>query len=212
MDRYRKHTGNQEGSQEGLGIGFLIDATGSREDTWEQAQGIQAKMFKSAAGLQTIRLRLAYFGGDCLNSPGWMNSPARVAKHMAAVRCRTGLTQIIEGLHSFIQEAPENRAAAIILVGDAFEEDADQAEHAGTMLKKMGIRVFSFIEGNDPTAQSVFQRLAEITGGKFAKFGSDLPLSDLCEGVALLTSGGEKALDRLKNQNVRRLLLSGPSK
>ena len=36
-------------------IGFIIDATGSRDATWEQAQTIQARMFRSVAHLQALR-------------------------------------------------------------------------------------------------------------------------------------------------------------
>ena len=207
MDRYKKHTEIKQPTR----IGFLIDATRSREKTWEQAQTIQAKMFRAASGLKAIKLRLVYFGGGCLSALGWENDAYSVAENMAAVRCRAGLTQIIEGLQSFLAETPEDKATAIILIGDCFEENSGQAERAAILLKEKGIKVFSFIEGNDPTAQSVFRRLSEITGGQFARFGSDLPLSDLCEGVALLTSGGEKALGRLKNKSVRTLLL-GPKR
>jgi hypothetical protein len=130
---------------------------------------------------------------------------------MAKVKCRTGLTQTIQGLECFIDEKPENRAGAIILIGDSFEEDIINAAKTAALLKTKNIKVFSFIEGDDWTAHSVFQNLAATTGGKFAKFGDDLPLGALCEGVALLTSGEEKALTQLKNDKVR-LLLAGPSK
>jgi len=70
--------------------------------------------------------------------------------------------------------------------------------------------MFSFIEGDGLTANAVFKKLTYDTGWKFARFGADLPLGDLCEGVALLTSGGTKALRRLKNEKAR-LLLAGPS-
>ena len=205
MGRYKKYTEKKKPTK----IGFLIDATASREHTWEQAQTIQAKMFKAVSGLKAVSLRLVYFGDNRLTALGWENNPNSVARHMAAVRCHAGLTQIIEGLQSFINEGPEEKAAAIILIGDCFEENSGQAERAAILLKEKGIKLFSFIEGDDPTAQFVFRRLSEITGGKFARFGSDLPLSDLCEGVALLASGGEKALGRLKNKNVQKLLL-GP--
>jgi len=205
MDRYNKHTEKKQATK----IGFLIDATGSREQTWELAQTIQAKMFQAVSGLKAVSLRLVYFGNNRLTALGWDNNPNSVAKHMAAVRCRTGLTQIIEGLQSFIDERPDGKAAAIILIGDCFEESSSQAERAAILLKEKGIKVFSFVEGYDPTAQSVFRRISEITGGKFARFGSNMPLSDLCEGVVLLASGGEKALGRLKNKNVQKLLL-GP--
>ncbi len=207
MNRYKAREADKHSAR----IGFLIDATGSREHTWEQAQTIQARLFRTASGLKAIKLRLVYFGGNKLTALSWKKNARSVARHMAAVRCKAGLTQILEGLQKFANETPEDRAAAIILVGDCFEEDSAQAEHIAAQLKDKGIKIFSFIEGDDWTAHSVFQRLAEITGGRFAKFGDELPLADLCEGVALLTSGSKKALRRLKNEKAR-LLLSGPPK
>jgi hypothetical protein len=192
-------------------IGFLVDATGSRNKTWERAQGIQSKMFRAAYGIKAIKLRLVHFGGGSLTTRNWDDDTKSVAANMAAVRCQAGLTQILEGLQSFIDETPEDRATAIILIGDYFEECSTQAKITAVRLKDMGIKVYSFIEGNDHTAQTVFRNLAEISGGKFARFGDDLPLADLCQGVALLASGGKKALRQLGNKKVQRLLL-GPAK
>lgn len=151
-----------------------------------------------------------HFGGVELSDLGWETDVRKVAAHMAAVRCVSGLTQINQALYRFMDDAPEDKADAVILIGDCFEEDSAYAERAGKEFRKAGIKVFSFIEGDDLTATAVFKKLAEDTGGKFARFGADLPLGDLCEGVALLTSGGEKALRRLKNEKAR-LLLEGPS-
>jgi hypothetical protein len=121
------------------------------------------------------------------------------------------MTQILPALEAFLDD-PEEPASAIILIGDAFEEDSDEADHIARLLAQKNIRVFSFLEGDHGTAEIVFQRLAAATCGKFARFGSDLPLADLCEGVALLTSGGAKAVKRLQNAKARQLLLAGPAK
>ncbi len=193
-------------------IGFLVDATGSRNETWEQAQNIQAGMFKSVTGLRRLTLRLVYFGGNELTDHGWKTNARALAIRMAAVRCETGLTQILPGLEAFLDESEGSRARAIILVGDCFEEDSDRAEAIAFALKNAGIKVFAFHEGEDWTAQTVFTRLAVVTGGAFAKFGSDLPLGDLCEGVALLTAGGKNGLKRLANKRAKQLLLTGPTK
>ena len=204
LERYKESTRPSR-------IGFLVDATGSRNKTWERAQGIQSKMFRAAHGIKAIKLRLVHFGGNRLTTRDWEDDTKSVAAHMAAVRCRAGLTQILEGLQTFIDEAPEDRASAIILIGDYFEECSTQAKITSVRLKDMGIKVYSFIEGNDHTAQTVFRNLAEVTDGRFARFGEDLPLADLCQGVALLASGGRKALRQLGNKKVQRLLL-GPAK
>ncbi len=96
------------------------------------------------------------------------------------------LTQINGALRLLLNDAPDDKADALILIGDSFEEDSDKAARFSAKLQRRGIKIFSFIDGDD------------------------LPLAALCEGVALLASGGRKALNRLKNEKAR-LLLSGPS-
>jgi hypothetical protein len=205
-----RFTARQEERRRETRIGFIVDATGSRHATWEQAQTIQATMFRSTAKLSALSLRLVHFGGNLLTDHGWMSDPRAVAAQMAGVHCWTGTTQIVPALRAFTDENPESRANALILIGDCFEESQEDALSATCALKSAGIRVFSFLEGKDWTAETVFRRLAEETGGKFARFGEDLPLGALCEGVALLTAGGNEAVKRLGNKKVR-LLLTGPA-
>ncbi|UEM04743.1 hypothetical protein JL101_004690 [Skermanella rosea] len=187
-------------------IGFLIDATASRASSWEQAQ-----MFRSVQKLGRLAVRLVRFGGGRLTDDGWFDDPQKAAAAMARVRCQSGVTQILPGLAAFLDAPPEMRPSAIILIGDSFEEDAREAERVGAALRNAGIRVFSFLEGDDGTARAVFGGLARLTGGRFAALGAELPLHALCEAVALLTAGGAKALARLPDGPAKRLLLAGPS-
>lgn len=193
-------------------LGFIIDATASRSKRWEEAQVIQAQMFRAAAKLAALSLRLIHFGGNELTDRGWVTSPRAVAAKMAGVRCVSGSTQILPALAVFAAEGPQSRADAIILIGDCFEEDVREAEALALALKVAGIKVFSFLDGDDGTAQDVFRRLADITGGKFARLGEGLPLADLCQGVTLLTAGGQQALARLPDERVKRLLLPAPER
>ena len=206
LERARKRFEASKVAQRITRIGFLVDATGSRQATWEQAQRIQANMFEAVTGLQKLELRLVHFGGARITDYGWSKDPGKLAAKMARVRCEKGYTQINEGLKAFLDEGPE--VDAIILVGDSCEEEMDVA--VATELKRRGIKMFCFLEGHYGYAVEIFGWLAYQTGGKFAHFGDDLPLGDLCEGVALLAAGGEKALARSKNEEVKRLLLAGP--
>jgi hypothetical protein len=190
------------------GIGFLIDATSSRMPAWAEAQQIQARMFRSVAGMRALSLRLVHFGGGCLTDHGWMNSPEKVAATMREIQCIAGPTQLLPGLRAFLQD---EQPSAIILVGDCFEENPCGVAAVALDLRAAGIRVFSFLEGDDAAAAAVFRELAETTGGRFAWFGAELPLRDLCEGVALLTAGGHRAIKRLPNRKVQQLLLTGPA-
>jgi hypothetical protein len=131
---------------------------------------------------------------------------------MAGVRCESGLTQILPALAAFAGEAPKTKADAVILIGDCFEEDAGEADALARALKAAGIRIFAFLEGDDCTAKDVFRRLADITGGRFARLGDDFALHSLCQGVALLMAGGKQALETLPDKRTKQLLLGGPSK
>lgn len=190
-------------------LGFLIDATASRAATWEQAQAAQAQMFRATRKIGRLAVRLVHFGGGQLADHEWFDDPGKAAAAMARVRCESGVTQILPGLAAFLDAPPGLRPAAIILIGDSFEEDPREAERIASALKQAGIRVFSFLEGNDETARAVFRRLAESTSGRFAALGASLPLDDLCEGVALLAAGGAQAVQRLQNKQARQLLLTG---
>lgn len=210
LDRVAAH--RHEARRHGARIGFIIDATASREATWEAAQWVQGKMFFAVRKQGALWLRLIHFGGNEMTNFGWFDNPRAIAKHMAGVRCESGLTQILPALAAFAGEAPQTKADTIILIGDCFEEDAGEAEALAHALKAAGIRIFAFLEGDDCTAEDVFRRLAEITGGRFARLGDDFALHSLCQGVALLMAGGKQALEKLPDERTKQLLLGGPSK
>ena len=190
-------------------IGFIVDATGSREAGWEEAQTVQGRMFQAVSDIGRVAVRLVHFGGNHMSDHGWNSNAAGLAAAMAAVRCQSGLTQIIPSLQCFVDG---DRADAVILVGDAFEEEAVEAFQLLPFLNAAGTRIFAFFEGDNRAAEAVFRRLAEETGGRFARLGEDLPLGDLCEGVALLAAGGSRAVNKLKNDKARQLLLGGPAR
>jgi len=56
-----------------------------------------------------------------------------------SVRCEFGLTQTNEGLGAFLNEATEDKAGAVILIGDCFEEDSASAAFVGSMPNSAGI-------------------------------------------------------------------------
>lgn len=189
-------------------IGLIIDATGSREHSWEQAQTAQLRMFKDLASLKALQLRLLEFGGGKLSDYGWQGDALKVAKKMAAVRCRQGLTQFVPALEAFAKD--KTKTDALLLIGDAFEEEQTAVLFCAWNLRDRGTRVFCFREGDDPVTESAFRTLAEITGGRSIKLGDQLPLADLCSGAALLAAGGQDAIKRLPNAKARQLLLPPP--
>ena len=186
-------------------IGFIVDATGSRGAGWEAAQTVQAGMFRAVSGLGTLSLRLIHFGGNRSTDHGWLDDPRLVASQMAEVRCAAGLTRHLPALQSLL--GSDTMPGSIIMVGDCFEESRTGARALAKELKAGGIRVFAFLEGDDSTADAVFRELADTTGGAFAGLGDELPLGELCKGVAVMTAGGREAVSRLEHGGVKRLLL-----
>ena len=191
-------------------VGFVIDATGSRQSNWVEAQSIQKRMFEKISGQGRMTMRLVHFSGAGLKDLGWQTSADDILCAMSQVSCVSGSTQILQSLERFLSDAPAETARSIIVVGDSFEEDDEAIAPLAEKLKAKGIKVFAFLDGGCSTAKEAFETLAKITGGAFAQFGADMPLEDLCQGVALYSVGGATALARLENAAARQLLLGGP--
>src|SRR3984957_15356803 len=74
---------------------FALDATMSRQPTWDTACRLQADMFREAAAIGGLDIQLAYYRGlaECRVS-GWVGQAERLAKLMSAIDCRGGRTQV----------------------------------------------------------------------------------------------------------------------
>src|ERR1700740_1294743 len=73
---------------------FALDATMSRQPTWDMACTLQADMFREAQALGSLDIRLVYYRGlnECRAS-GWISDSAQLAKLMGKIDCRGGTTQ-----------------------------------------------------------------------------------------------------------------------
>lgn len=192
-------------------IGFIIDATASRQDTWDTAQKTQAAMLSELANgfADRVTIELVTFGGDVLNAPTQAVSHIDAAKRLAEVECKAGSTQFIDALQPFV-ERKDNRTKSIIIVGDFFEENIETVYDVARKLAQKKIKIFTFQEGhydNDDT-ETFFRELARITGGAYAKFGSPVQLSKLCADVIDLTLGGCNALRALNKIETPQTLLA----
>src|SRR5438067_10566632 len=74
---------------------FALDATMSRQPTWDTACRLQADMFREAASIGGLDVQLVYFRGlaECRAS-SWVSQPQRLAGLMEKIDCRGGHTQI----------------------------------------------------------------------------------------------------------------------
>src|SRR5271163_692921 len=74
---------------------FALDATMSRQPTWDTACRLQAEMFREAGATGGVDIQLVYYRGlaECRASP-WVAEPKRLGALMARIDCRGGHTQI----------------------------------------------------------------------------------------------------------------------
>ena len=192
---------------------FALDATASRERTWDTAAQLQVQMFAEVAVIGSLDLQLVYFRGmkgvnaECKASP-WLSNPLQLAKLMTKIRCETGYTQIERVLSHVLRETKTRKINAAVYVGDACEEERGVLVRSARKLGDLEIPVFMFQEGRDPVAEMRFQEIAELTHGAYHRFdqGSGKQLAELLKAVATFAVGGVLALER-QGSDVAKFLL-----
>jgi hypothetical protein len=176
---------------------FAMDATASREPTWDRACHIQAEMFSETAALGGLEVQLIYYRGfgECRASR-WAADADVLLRLMTGVRCLGGQTQIRKILSHAIRETGKRKVDAVVFVGDAMEEDIDRLCHLAGELGLLGVPVFLFHEGGDPIVRRAFEQIARLSGGAYCPFdsASAQQLRDLLSAVAVYAAGGRKAL------------------
>jgi hypothetical protein len=178
---------------------FALDATMSRQPTWDLAQSLQAKMFQVAAGLGGLDIQLVYFRGlnECRASK-FVSRGEGLAELMSRIDVRGGATQIRRVLAHACDEAKRAKVGAMVYVGDAMEENPDMLASLAGKLALQGVRCFMFQEGRDPTTRRTFSEVARLTGGAYCAFdaGASARLESLLRAAAAYAAGGRAALAR----------------
>jgi len=177
---------------------FAMDATASRRRTWDEAQRIQADMFRTTAGLGGLDIQLVFFRGlgECRAS-GWVSDGRTLQKLMRQVDCVGGHTQIERVLNHTLAETRDRKVNALVYIGDCLEEDPDDIANRAGDLGLQGVPIFAFQEGDDAQAQACFREMARLTHGAYCAFdhGSAELLRQLLTAVAAYAAGGLTALE-----------------
>jgi hypothetical protein len=200
---------------------FGIDATASRESTWDLATSLQAGMFEEAARIGGLDVQLLHYRGcDEIQASPWTSDANELASRMSRIRCAAGATQIARMIQQIRTENACEKIAAVTFVGDAIEEPPRELYAAAADL---GVPIFMFQEGDAevvyltprgeiaPTHQKVsevFRELARLTGGAYGKFdsGAAKQLGELLRAVAAFAVGGMTALANQHTESARKLL------
>jgi hypothetical protein len=192
-------------ARDGVGrLIFALDATASREPTWDMATHVQNEMFVEAGRLGGLAVQLVFYRGfgECRAS-AWVRDGQELVRLMRAVRCVAGKTQIHRVLRHAAKEAAKKPVQALVFVGDCMEEDVDALGHLAGELGLLGVRAFMFHEGRDPVAERAFRHVAELTRGAYCRFasGSAHELRALLGGVAAYAAGGNAAVKALARRS-----------
>ena len=208
LDKVRE-TPQSDGSQAGLI--FALDATMSRQATWDQAMNVQSAMFDAVGGLGSLAVQLVYFRGmgECRASK-WVWETRDLRNLMTGISCRGGQTQIGKVLsHARKADGQSGiKPRALVFIGDAMEENPDALASKAGELGLLQLPVFAFQEGHDSMTEATFREMARLSGGAFMRFGpnSAAQLIELLKAVATYARGGRAALEGASSREARLLL------
>ena len=176
---------------------FSLDATMSRQPTWDAAMKLQAEMFDEAGKVGGLDVQLVNYRGfgECRASK-WVSNTRALRDLMTGIDVRGGQTQIAKIISHAKRETQKERVQAVVFVGDAFEESVDGVCAKAGQLGLLGVPVFLFQEGRDPNVERTFREIARLTGGAYAHFDHTAAgqLAALLRAVAAYAAGGRKAL------------------
>lgn len=177
---------------------FALDATASRQPTWDRACHLQGEMFKETAALGGLDIQLAFYRGfGEFEASAWFDRADDLLKKMTAVSCLGGKTQIGKVLKHALAESKRQKINAVVFVGDCMEESIDALCHRAGELGLLGVPVFVFHEGRDRQAADAFRQIARLSHGACCPFdaNSAQQLRELLSAVAVYAAGGRPALE-----------------
>lgn len=191
---------------------FAMDATMSRQPSWDRALQIQSEMFIETEKIGGLDVQLVYFRGfnECRASK-WASEPSTLASLMTGVDCRGGNTQIGKVLSHIRRAASESKISAAVYVGDAMEENVDRLCQTAGEIGLLNVPIFMFQEGRDGVTEQAFREIAKLTRGAYFRLdaSSARQLRELLAAVAVYAAGGRQALadhSREKGGTARLLL------
>jgi hypothetical protein len=172
---------------------FALDATASRQPTWDAAAHLTSQMFTTVAAIGGLDVQLVHYRGDECVASHWLSDGKALSGIMRGVVCQAGYTQIGAVLTHVRKENARQQVNALVLVSDACEEYPPPLYAEA---RELNVPAFLFQEGNDARVARIYRELAAITKGAYDKFDSNAAqrLADLLKAVAAFAAGGVKAL------------------
>ena len=194
---------NKSLNQKGRVI-FAMDATASRQPSWDRACNLQSEMFAETAAKGSLKIQLAYYRGfGEFSASAWTSASAELLALMTVVSCRAGETQIKKVLRHTLKETEKRSVDALIFIGDCVEEDIDELGKVSGELGLLGVPIFVFQEGYHKVAEFAFKQITKLSNGAYCRLDqfSAKTLRELLSAVAVFAAGGKTALDNYAKKN-----------
>ena len=189
---------------------FALDATASREPTWDLACSLHGELFLEVGNQAQLAVQLCYYRGlnEFTASP-FSPTPEELLGQMQRVHCLAGRTQLERLLAHTLTTARNFPLRGLVFVGDAFEENLPRILQQAGELRLRNVPVFIFQEGSDPRAGEAFARIAATTGGGHVQFNSAgaEELKRLLGAIASFATAGREGLEHFaRNSGSRKAL------
>lgn len=183
---------------EGGRLMLALDATMSRQPTWDLACSIQSEMFDAVGSVGALSVQLVYFRGlgECRASR-FVSDTNSLKTLMSGIRCQGGMTQIGKVMSHALKEHAARKVGALVYIGDAVEEEPDRLAQQAGELGLRGLPVFAFQEGHDAGAERTLREIARLSKGAWFRFdrNSAATLAKLLSAAAVFATGGLVALE-----------------
>jgi hypothetical protein len=183
-----------------------LDATASRQPSWDQACQLQSEMFEEAAKIGGLEVQLVFYrGANEFSHSEWTVNARELAVGMSRIVCAAGETQIGRVLAHARNEHAQSPVGAVLFVGDACEEVPARLYDAAS---RLGVPVFCFQEGDDEKVEQTFREIARLTKGAYCKLapGAAREFAEVLRAVAAFATGGLTALADLRSSGAQKLL------
>jgi len=188
---------------------FAIDATASRQPTWDRASHLQQEMFRATHTGTPLAVQLCYYRGfGEFFASSWLTDSGELSHLMGRVHCEGGQTQIARLLRHAVAEHKRVPVRALVFIGDAQEENPDALATLAGQCGLLRLPLFMFQEGIDRRVEACFRTLARVSGGAFARFDASSAdtLAALLGAVASFATGGTRALENHASDSAKLLL------
>ena len=188
---------------------FAIDATASRQPTWDMACHLQGEMFSATAPIAELSVQLCFYRGfRDFQASDWLNDTATLRRLMTRVACEAGQTQLQRVLRHGLKEHAGVAVRALVFIGDAVEEPVEGLLELAGQCGLRRLPLFLFQEGSNPTVEQTLKQMATLSGGAHCRFdhSSARTLQELLGAVARFAAGGRRALQDDRSGGARLLL------